>query len=66
MKKKRKLTKLFNICLNHVLFILFKSNNFQQMLNNFVNFDFDFTKLLEIDSEGNNLEITWYENTWSF
>ena len=48
-EKKRKLTKLFNICLNHVLFILFKRSYFQQKLNNFVNFEFYFTKLSGID-----------------
>jgi hypothetical protein len=40
-----KLTKLFNICWNHVLFILFRRSNFQQMLNNFVNFELLFIKL---------------------
>ena len=44
VKKKSKLTKLFNVCWNHVLFILFRRSNFQQMLNNFANFEF-FMKL---------------------
>ena len=39
MKNNSKLTKLFNVCWNHVLFILFRSSYFQQMLNNFVNFE---------------------------
>ena len=40
-----------NVCWNHVLFILFRSSYFQQMLNIFVNFDFLFlfTKLSGID-----------------
>ena len=45
VKNNSKLTKLSNVCWNHVLFILFRSSYFQQMLNNFVNFDFSFTKL---------------------
>ena len=40
-----KLTKLLKVCWNHVLFILFRRSNFQQMLNNFVNFELLFTKL---------------------
>ena len=45
-KRKSKLT---NVCWNHVLFILYRSSHFQQTLNNFVNFNFFFTKLSEID-----------------
>ena len=33
----------------HILFILYRSSHFQQTLNNFVNFNFFFTKLSEID-----------------
>ena len=49
VKKESKLSKLFNVCWNHVLFILYRSSHFQQTLNNFVNFNFFFTKLSEID-----------------
>ena len=49
VKKNSKLTKLFNFCWNHVLFILCRSCHFQQMLNNFVSFEFFFTKLSWID-----------------
>ena len=34
------MTKLLNICWNDVLFLLFRGSYFQQMLNNFVNFNF--------------------------
>ena len=40
-----KLTKLLKVCWKHVLFILFRRSNFQQMLINFVNFELLFTKL---------------------
>ena len=43
------LTKLFNICWNRVLFILYLGSHFQQKLNNFANSDFFFTKLSRID-----------------
>ena len=37
--------KLLKVWWKHVLFILFRRSNFQQMLNNFVNFELLFTKL---------------------
>ena len=39
VKNNLKLTKLLNVCLNHVLFIL---SHFQQTLNNFVSFEIVF------------------------
>ena len=49
VKKIFELTKLFNICWNRVLFILYLGSHFQQKLNNFANSDFFFTKLSRID-----------------
>ena len=48
-KKNSKLSKLFNVCWNCVLFLLYRSSHFQQTLNNFDNFEFFFTKLSGID-----------------
>ena len=48
VERKSKLTKLFNICGNHVLFIHCRGGHFQQMLINIVNFNFFFAKLSDI------------------
>ena len=68
MKNNSKLTKLLNVCWNHVLFILFRSSYFQQMLNNFVNFDFLFTKLSGIDPCEKRINIpgghAWQHFLW--
>ena len=45
-----KLTKLLKVWWKHLLFILFRRSIFQQMLNNFVNFELLFTKLSGIHS----------------
>ena len=39
-EKKIMIDKVFNVCWNHALLILYRSSNFQQMLNNFVRCDF--------------------------
>ena len=45
-----KLTKLLKVWWKHVLFILFRRSNFQQTLNNFVDFELLFIKLSGIHS----------------